>query len=418
MTPTPVVLVAGPDPIESMGGHSSYVRAHGRAALRAGFEPHFVCVGARDEVVGTDFGIVHRVRARTRLERIPALKLRQHQLIWRTPLLARTVERLVLARPGTRLIHSFASFGCVGAAAHEALRLQGVATVPLVSAYGALVREGRAKLQGARAHGVPVRASFALELLWNRLVVARYERRGLSGARLVLVNYESVRRILVESYGIADRVRTIPYSSEAAFRDGRGRPPLPSGLATLGSPGVPLVVAVSRQDPRKGLDVLLHALARLRRGGLPFRACLVGGGPLLAAHRRLAGRLGLDGLVGIEGFVPDPYAYLQHADVFVQPSLEEGSGSLSLLEALQAGLAVVASNVDGIPEDMADGTSGLLVPPGDSLELARALERVLTDPELRRRLGRQARATFETRFSADRFSAAIQAVYTELGVTP
>jgi glycosyltransferase involved in cell wall biosynthesis len=374
-------------------------------------------VGARDDVVHTEFGIVHRVRARTGLERIPAVKVRQHQLIWRVPLLARAVERLVLARPGTLLIHSFASFGCVGAAAHEALRRQGLATVSVVSAYDTLVREGRAKLRGAKAHGAVARISFAVELLWNKLLVARYERRGLRGARLVLVNYESVRRILVESYGISERVRTIPYSSEAAFLDGRGRPPLPSGLAGLASPA-PLVVAVSRQDPRKGLDILLHALARLRRAGLPFRACLVGGGPLLTAHRRLAGRLGLDGLVAIEGFVPDPYSYLQHADVFVLPSLEEGSGSLSLLEALQAGLAVVASNVDGIPEDLEDGTSALLVPPGDSLELARALERVLTDPELRRRLGRQGRAIFETRFSADRFSAAIQTVYAELGVTP
>ena len=333
------------------------------------------------------------------------------------PLLARAVERLVLARPGTRLIHSFGSFGCVGLAAHGALRQQGVDTVPVVGVYDTLVRESRAKLRGARAHGVVPRVSFAVELFWNKVLVARYERRGLSGARLVLVNYESVRRILADSYGIADNVRTIPYSSEAAFLDGRSRPPLPSRLATLGPLEAPLVVAVSRQDPRKGLDVLLDALARLRAAGVPFRACLVGGGPLLATHRRLARRLGLDGVAAIEGFVPDPYCYLQHADLFVLPSLEEGSGSLSLLEALQAGVAVVASNVDGIPEDVEDGVSALLVTPGDSAELTRALERVLTEPWLRRRLGQQARATFEARFSADRFAAALRTVYADLGIT-
>ncbi len=234
----------------------------------------------------------------------------------------------------------------------------------------------------------------------------------------MVVNYESVRRLLAEDYGIADRVRIIPYSSEVAFLDGRGRSPLPSRLATLGPPGVPLVVAVSRQDPRKGLDVLLEALARLQSAGVPFRACLVGGGPLLAAHRRLAGRLGLDGTVSIEGFVADPYRSLQHADVFVLPSLEEGSGSLSLLEALQAGAAVVASNVDGIPEDVEEGTSALLVPPSDSLALTHALKRLLMDPGLRRRLAQQARATFEARFSADRFSAALRSVYADLGITP
>jgi glycosyltransferase involved in cell wall biosynthesis len=260
--------------------------------------------------------------------------------------------------------------------------------------------------------------SFAIELAWNTLLVARCERRGLKDARLVLINYESVRRILAEGYGITDRVRKIPYSSELAFLDGALRSPAPATLARLAPAGAPLVVAVSRQDPRKGLDVLLRALARLRRAGVPFRACLLGGGPLLGDHRRLATRLGLDGAVAIEGFVPDAYCYLQHAAVFVLPSIEEGSGSLSLLEALQAGSAVVASNVDGIPEDVRDGDSALLVTPGDPMELAGALGRVLRDPEMRQRLRGRARAVFETRFSADVFSRALGDVYRELSVTP
>jgi len=101
--------------------------------------------------------------------------------------------------------------------------------------------------------------------------------------------------------------------------------------------------------------------------------------------------------------------------VFALPSLEEGSGSLSLLEALQAGVGVVASGVDGIPEDVTDGDSALLVSPGDAEGLAVALERVLTDPELRRRLARRARETFEARFSAGALADALKAVYAELG---
>lgn len=85
------------------------------------------------------------------------------------------------------------------------------------------------------------------------------------------------------------------------------------------------------------------------------------------------------------------------------------------LEAMQAGAAIVASNVDGIPEDCSDGESTLLVPPGDANALSRALERVLGDAELRRRLGRAARAGFAARFSPDAFAGAIGAVYAELG---
>ena len=86
----------------------------------------------------------------------------------------------------------------------------------------------------------------------------------------------------------------------------------------------------------EGIDILLHALAQLRRRGARFHACLVGGGSLLALHRRLVARLRLDDVATVVGPVPDSYPYLAGADVFVLPSLEEGGGSLSLLEALQA----------------------------------------------------------------------------------
>ena len=133
------------------------------------------------------------------------------------------------------------------------------------------------------------------------------------------------------------------------------------------------------------------ALARLRGKGVPFFALLVGGGPLLGASRRLAERLGLADVTSIEGFVDDVAPFYRSADVFVLPSLEEGSGSLSLLEALQAGVAVVASRCDGIPEDVEEGEDALLVTPGDPEALAGSLARLLEDPALRRNLSRRAR---------------------------
>jgi len=176
-----------------------------------------------------------------------------------------------------------------------------------------------------------------------------------------------------------------------------------------------LIVSVSRHDPRKGIPVLLRALAELRDAGVVFRACLVSGGEYIDANRRLAEQLNLSDQVALTGYVPDPFDYLQHADVFVLPSLQEGSGSLSLLEALQAGAAVVASNLDGIPEDVTDGESALLVEPGNVTALTQALRRVVTDTALRERLRQRARATFETRFSANAMSNALRDIYSELG---
>jgi glycosyltransferase involved in cell wall biosynthesis len=291
----------------------------------------------------------------------------------------------------------------------------------VVSSYTTYEAESRAKVSGLlAAHGPSARLRYRLEHAWIRLVVERYERRGYTGSALVLFNYESVRRLLLAKYPLAPRCLKVPYTAESAFvhEDPGPAPETPPPIAALAPSDAPLVVAVSRHEPNKGIPVLLSALARLRARGVPFRACLVGGGPLLEAHRRLAARLGLGTGVIIAGLVPDPHPYLRHADVYVLPSLHEQSGSLALIEALQVGLPVVASRCDGIPEDLADQETALLVSPGDDVELAAGLERLCGDPELRRALGRRARAAFELRFSPEALAAALSRVYGLLGVTP
>jgi glycosyltransferase involved in cell wall biosynthesis len=175
---------------------------------------------------------------------------------------------------------------------------------------------------------------------------------------------------------------------------------------------------VSRQVPRKGIDVLLRALAQLDRAGASFRACIVGPGTLLKAHRRMVIELGLSGKVSMPGWVEDSFAYLREGDIFVLPSLEEGSGSVSVLEALQAGIAVIASACDGIPEDLTDGEDALLVPPGDVAALRQALARLLADESLRRQLAHRARSTYERRFSSAALVTALQTTYAELGFVP
>ncbi len=234
---------------------------------------------------------------------------------------------------------------------------------------------------------------------------------------LLLVNYDSVRAILAAEHALRVPVRRFPYAPLSAFADrapAARRALAPAAVAPLRPAGAPLIVAVSRQDPRKGIDRLVRALGALHADGVPFRACLVGTGRLLAAHRALADRLGLAPSTALPGRVEDAFAVLRQADVFVLPSLEEGSGSLALIEAMQAGCAIVATRVDGIPEDVDDGENGVLADPDDPLALRDALARVLGDAALRARLAAAARATFERRFAAPALVSAVRALYTEL----
>jgi glycosyltransferase involved in cell wall biosynthesis len=402
MTGRPLVMIAGRDPTFGDGGHSSYVVAHALAATDAGFSPQVFCASDRSERVQMDFGTLRRVAS-------PMHRGYRNERVHR-PFLARGVASYVvgLDDPGPHILHSFGAWATIGVQAAEMLARRGVATIPIASAFTTLTHENRAKVQAlAPQHGLGHRLRYHRDYLWVRAVAGPAELRGYRDSALVLVNYDSVRRLVLDACDPPPPLRIIPYAAPAAFRKERPRkPPAP--------PGAPLIVSVARHDPRKGLDVLLGALAGLAREGAQFRAVLVGRGPLLAAHRRLVAELGLEDHVELPGHVEDVFTYLDRAAIFVLPSLEEGSGSVALLEALQAGTAVIASRCDGIPEDLRDGNDALLVTPGDVEGLERALSLLLGDVQLRERLATQARMLFEERFSAERFASTLGTFYAEL----
>jgi glycosyltransferase involved in cell wall biosynthesis len=408
----PIALIAGKDPVaEVSGGHSSYVRAHARAARAAGYEPHIFCVSNRQEVAEAEYGIIHRIKS-------PYRPFRQLMVIAHGPLIASAVENFVIAGSRSPIIHSFAVWGYAGVLANRHLRSKGITSVPIVSSYTTYGHELVSKVEGvASNHGALSRLRYKSEYRWAKLFVERCERQAYVESRLVTVNYESVRRLIIDKYGADVSIRKLPYTSESAFLK-----ELPSSEQDKGrqrrTSGVPLIVAVSRHEANKGVDLLLQALAELKKAAVPFQACLVGGGMLLAKHRELLERLKLGNAVTITGTVPDVRPYLREADLFVLPSLNESSGSLALIEALQEGLPVIASDVDGIPEDVITEVNAILVRPDDVEDLARAIRRVVTDEDLRERLGRAGRQAFSDRFSAKVFIAAVQRMYSELESPP
>ena len=318
------------------------------------------------------------------------------------------------------IIHGFGQSVGAAVAATEELSRRGIAAVPVASAYTVVAHEWRGLLRSLDVSQDVRSALFhAAWYPWVRTAITRVERRGAQGSRVVLVNYDSVARLLREAYGTGLEIRRIPYAAVTAF-DGasaRASAPAPASIADLQPRDAPLVVTVARHSPSKGLDVLLRALASLRDAGVGFRACLVGPGRLLDAHRRLSSRLGLDRQVAITGYVDDVLLYLQRADVFVLPSLEEGR-SVALLEALQLGTAIVASSCDGIPEDVTDGQDALLVPPGNVGALRDALARLIGDPGLRAALGARAASCSRNASRPARSWRPCASVYAELGVSP
>jgi glycosyltransferase involved in cell wall biosynthesis len=114
--------------------------------------------------------------------------------------------------------------------------------------------------------------------------------------------------------------------------------------------------------------------------------------------------------VTVRGWTSQPELLYRAADVFVQPSHVEGMSN-ALLEAMACGLPVVATTVGAAPQMIEDGVDGLLVPPGDSDALGKALERLLEDADLRQAMGRRAGESVRSRYSISDVADRIEARY-------
>lgn len=168
------------------------------------------------------------------------------------------------------------------------------------------------------------------------------------------------------------------------------------------------LVTVGRLKAPKDYSTLARAYAALPSGS--FEALIVGDGPDRPQVESELVRLRLANAVRLLGERTDVPELLAGSDVFVLSSASEGL-PLSVAEAMAAGLPVVASAVGGVPELVVDGETGFLVPPGEPERLAEAVEPLLSDPALRRQMGRSGRARAEELFDLTAFRRAHVELY-------
>ena len=167
---------------------------------------------------------------------------------------------------------------------------------------------------------------------------------------------------------------------------------------------------VCRLVPLKHVDDLLRAAAVVRRDRPGLRLVVVGDGPQRAVLEAEAERLGLRGAARFLGERADIPELLAAMDVFVHPSESEGHPN-AVLEAMASGLPVIAAAIPGVDELVRDGETGVLVPPGDPAELARAIGALLDRPDLAGELGLAGQALIARQFDVTTMVWRFEEVY-------
>jgi glycosyltransferase involved in cell wall biosynthesis len=256
-------------------------------------------------------------------------------------------------------------------------------------------------LPGAALAGVPVRLGARRDVFMPERSSAqqRLQRLAYLFAHRVIANSGAAAERLIEE-GIADwRVVRIANGIDIA----RFETPAPTNRRRV-------ITMVANLRPGKGHEVLLRAAARMLRRIPDLRFQIVGDGPRRAELEREAAALRVSAQVEFLGHRADVPQILRDSDVFAFPSFMEASPN-AVLEAMAAGLPIVATRVGGIPEVIEHERNGLLVPPRDERALAAALLRVIERPALATQIGDAARRDIESRFSFDRMVGEFQQLF-------
>ncbi|MEX2188586.1 MAG: glycosyltransferase [Pirellulales bacterium] len=233
------------------------------------------------------------------------------------------------------------------------------------------------------------------------------ERASLVGVpRLITVSHSLAAHM--RKLGISSRRLTVVHNGVPGPREIVGRPS-PSGVWTLG------VVALFR--PRKGLEVLLDAIAWLRSHDCDIRLRAVGKFETPAYEDQIkarAARLEIADAIDWTGFTRDVPAELQKMDLFVLPSLFGEGLPMVVLEAMAHGVPVVGTRVEGVPEAVRNGVEGVLAQPDDAVDLARAIRQFLDGEVDWQAIRRAAIDRHRTAFSDTAMAAGVAGVYREV----
>lgn len=300
-----------------------------------------------------------------------------HDLSWMT----KTHQLIKEVGPDVIFCHGFN-----GPVIVEVLRLRYKISIPMVCSYHGL-------------YYAPTKSKRWLAPIFNGLMLMLYKR---IAQKVIVVSDFSMRDLT--SHGVDKSKLAVVHNGikDICYKPMKHH----DGNVRIG--------VVSRLDPFKGIDILIDALQVVKHfSKITFTLDIVGSGPMEKELRHMAGQKGLDGYVNFAGYQTDIPTWINKWDIFCLPSFFENH-SLSILEAMRSGRAIVTTRVGGNEESVTDGKEALTVPAKDVNALARALLRLMQDSHLRETLGKNARNRYLKEFTEDVMKKNLAKVFTSL----
>ena len=268
----------------------------------------------------------------------------------------------------------------------------------------------------ARLNGIPTLSTCHgfIPTTWKVRLYNALDRIVLKFGTQVMAVSEAIKQDLVDSGLSSGRVQVVANAVSAAIDRDMTHANREAGRKSHGIRSTDFVLGyVGRLSAEKGLKYLITACAELVASGIPLRALIIGEGPQRNELEQLSRQLGLGDQVVFAGFQKDVAQWLPCMDVFVLPSLTEGT-PMALLEAMTYGVPAVASAVGGVPEMIKNGETGILVPPGKAEEISNATLALFRDPAQRQKLSQNAITFARTRYSVEQWIGRIEMEYQKL----
>ncbi|MGK0296852.1 MAG: glycosyltransferase involved in cell wall biosynthesis [Gammaproteobacteria bacterium] len=384
-------VVCGKSPTTMPGGLGSYSYNIAKIFHESGYKVHLIGYGDSNHTTELPFGSLHQIKN-------PFIRIASFGNFLIIPKMVTTLCDIIENHDADEIIiFGAAIWGKVAIDVKNINKLSNKKITTIASYFTTYKHEYEGQVKGAPIadYGVLYNLILRALLFITSIYHSRKEHYILNNIDTILVHYESAIEIITNEFTDIDtlKIEKIPYYIDIYDRTSNVQSDNNTNKTKI------KITTICRHDPRKGINSLLKALKILSYTDLEFECVIAGNGFFLKKHIELSIKLGISDFVSFPGFIKSTEDLLNSSDIFVLSSIEEGSGAVSLLEAMKCGVPIVTTDCDGIPEDFVHNFSAILVETHNVESLAQGLEKLMRDKELRNYISMNAKNEFNKRFS-------------------